>query len=273
MDYSRIEEAVDIKLLQNTHIVGVGAGGAYSLYEGLVRSGIGKLTVLDFDSVDDVNLCRQGFKPEEIGLDKVDALGSSLLSINPDFDYLGLPWNIMELSDEELDTFVGDADLFLFMTDSFKAQAFGNELALKYKKPAIWGGYYEKSQCAEIIFYIPDVTPACFRCITPSRYEAQSKETINVSSKSNTIFHSMLIDSLIGKLALAILHNNTTGYDFSGYFGRRFDRNLIQFKVNPDYDSRLFDSLYHKSEGKTVLYNAIWQQIHTEGCPDCYEIH
>ena len=42
-NYSRIEDAVNLALLQNTHIIGVGAGGAYCLYESLARSGIGKL--------------------------------------------------------------------------------------------------------------------------------------------------------------------------------------------------------------------------------------
>lgn len=45
MDFSRISNAVDINLLQNTRIVGVGAGGAYCLYEALTRTGVGHLTV------------------------------------------------------------------------------------------------------------------------------------------------------------------------------------------------------------------------------------
>jgi len=55
------------------------------------------------------------------------------------------------MTDKELDDIFMEADIFLFLTDSFEAQSFGNILALKYGKPAIWAGYYEKSQCAEIV--------------------------------------------------------------------------------------------------------------------------
>jgi tRNA A37 threonylcarbamoyladenosine dehydratase len=39
-NYSRIAGAVNVQLLKNTHIVGVGAGGAYCLYDSLARSGV-----------------------------------------------------------------------------------------------------------------------------------------------------------------------------------------------------------------------------------------
>jgi len=48
----------------------------------------------------------------------------------------------------------GKGDIFLFLTDSFAAQPFGNKLAICYNKPAIWAEFYEKSQAAEIVFPI-----------------------------------------------------------------------------------------------------------------------
>ena len=271
MDYSRINSAVDTHLLKNTHIIGIGAGGAYSLYESLVRSGIGKLTVFDFDTVDKVNLCRQGFLPNDIGQYKVDALRKHLLSINPNLDYTGVNQNFIDMDEYSRDQIFSTGDLFLFLTDSFKAQAFGNTLTLKYKKPAIWGGFYEKSQCAEIIFYIPGVTPACFRCITRPRYEAQQNagKEISISSNSNTMFHSQMLDSLIGMLVMGILHNNTVGFTFSDYFGQSWNQNLIQFKCDPEYGSKLFDKMFVSTGGAAVLFNAIWQFCDTTGCPDC----
>lgn len=271
MNYDRISGAVDLKLLKDTHIVGVGSGGAYCLYEALVRSGIGKLTVLDIDTVDDVNLCRQGFYPDQVGDDKVDALAEHLYRINPNLEYTGLTGNFLDMEEWELDSIFGKADLFLFLTDSFPAQSFGNELALRYNKPAIWGGFYAASQCAEIVFYIPEVTPACFRCVVASRYEAQAKakEEIKVSSNCNTMFHSQMLDSMIGMLVLAILHNDRPGYTFSNYFEAPWVQNLIQFKVSPDYESQLFDALTQNTEGRGLLFNAIWQPILRDGCPDC----
>lgn len=280
MNYSRIEGAVNVDLLHKTNIVGVGAGGAYCLYESFARSGIGGLIVLDFDTVDDVNLVRQGYLPEQIGMRKVDALGTHLKNINPALEYQGITKNFLDMNEKELDSIFGKGDIFLFLTDSFKAQAFGNKLALKYGKPAIWAGFYEKSQCAEIVFSIPGVTPACFRCCVSPRYTVQEENNneIKVSSNCNTIFHSQLLDSYVGMLTLAILHNNIPGYEYSNWFGEKWERNLIQIKIHPEYGTEpnsLFDRTFAPTNGRAFTFNAIWQKIEPEcqpkykPCPDC----
>lgn len=46
---SKLEGAVDYKLLQDSHVVCVGIGGANSICEYLTRTGLGKLTTIDFD--------------------------------------------------------------------------------------------------------------------------------------------------------------------------------------------------------------------------------
>lgn len=279
-DYSRIEGAFNIKLLANTHIIVVGAGGSYSLNDAFARSGIGKLTVLDFDSVDERNITRQGYETEQIGKEKVLALQEHLEKVNSGLIFNGITKNFLEMNEMELDEIFGKADLFLFVTDSFKAQSFGNILALKYKKPAIWAGYYEKSHCAEIVFTIPGVTPACFRCAVSPRYKMQNNsiDEIKVSSDCNTIFHSQLLDSLIGILAMAILHNNVPGYESSNWFGNKWDRNLIQFKVHPQYGTQegsLFQRTFTMTEGRVFSFSSIFQKIEPEKppkyelCPDC----
>ena len=279
-DFSRINGAVDIQLLQNSKIIGVGAGGAYCLYDSLARCGLGELIVLDFDQVEEVNIVRQGYETNQIGMNKVDALGDHLSKVNTGMKYRGITNNFLSMSDSELDSIFGDADLFLFLTDSFEAQSFGNILALRYNKPAIWAGFYEKSQCAEIVFYIPGVTPACFRCSVSPRYKAQSesKDEIKVSSNCNTIFHSQQLDSLVGMLVMAILHNNTTGFEFSNWFGESWDRNLLQLKVHPQYGTEqgsLFQRVFEPTDGRAFTFNAIWQRIKVEKppkyelCPDC----
>jgi ThiF family len=279
-DFSRIEGAVDLPLLKNTHVVAVGAGGAFCLYDSLARCGIGKLTVLDFDEVEEVNIVRQGYGTCDIGKKKVEALGKHLAKVNKGTVYRGITKNFLSMSQKELDEVFERADIFLFLTDSFQAQSFGNILALRYQKPAIWAGFYEKSQCAEIVFAIPGVTPSCFRCAVSPRYEAQneSQQEIKASSNCNTIFHSMLLDSYIGMLLLAILHNGTIGFEFSNWFGSYWDRNLIQIKVHPDYGTEkgsLFQRVFEPTNGRAFNFNAIWQTIEPEVppeynlCPDC----
>ncbi|MBP6237608.1 MAG: ThiF family adenylyltransferase [Saprospiraceae bacterium] len=284
-DFSRISKpndphckgAIDIRLMQQAKIVGVGAGGAYCLYDALTRSGLGQLTVIDFDEVEEVNIVRQGFETTQIGMKKVDALGEHLNNVNAGLKYEGISRNIFDMNESEQDRIFGDADILLFLTDSFKAQAFGNKLALRYGKPAIWAGFYEKSQCAEIVFTIPGVTPACFRCAVSSRYEAQaeSREEILVSSGCNTMMHSQLLDSFKGMIIFGILHNNIEGYEYSNWFGSHWDRNLIQIKVNPRYPSQLFQKVFEPTDGRCPNFSAIWQRIEEERppkyveCPDC----
>jgi len=279
-NYTRIEGAVDVQLLANTHIVGVGAGGAYCLYDSLVRSGLGKLTVLDFDEVEEVNIVRQGYETDQLDKKKVDALGDHLAKVNTGTDYTGITKNFLEMTDAELDSIFGNADLILLLTDSFEAQAFGNKLALRYSKSAVWAGFYEKSRCAEIVFTIPGVTPACFRCAVSPRYEAQNQSTeeIKVSSGCNTMLHSQLLDSYVGMIVFAILHNNTEGYEFSNWFGKKWKRNLLQIKVHPSYGQEqgsLFQRVFENTGGRCPSFNAIWQEIEEERppkyehCQDC----
>ena len=295
MDYSRIESSVDMGLVRASHIVIVGAGGSYSLATSLARTGIGKLTVLDFDTVEETNIVRQGYKQADIGNFKVNALGEEIQRINPEVEYTGIIKNFLEMSNEELDAIFKDADLLLFLTDSFKAQATGNKIALKYNKPAIWSGWYEGSRTAELFFQVPDYTTACFRCACSSRYISNEKEEVKASSNSNTIFHSQILDSLIAFTSLAILHRSKNGFvspidlglrkcnEFEKFWKGMLDENdqvsynFFQFKAHPFGGNSLFDKAYEHLNGKAQTFISFWQKPDAElkingysyDCPDC----
>lgn len=295
MDYSRIQDSVDMGLIRASHIVIVGAGGSYSLITSLARTGIGKLTVLDFDTVEPKNLVRQGYKQSDIGKYKVEALADEVRRINPEVEYTGITKNFLEMNEEELDAIFKDADLLLFLTDAFKAQAFGNILALRYNKPAIWSGWYEGSRTAELFFQVPDYTTACFRCACSSRYVANEKEEVKASSNSNTIFHSMLLDSFIGKISLAILHRSKNGFvspidlglrkcnEFEKFWKGMLDKNdqvpynFFQFKAHPFGGNSLFDKAYEHLGGSAQNFISFFQKANAElkingydyDCPDC----
>lgn len=275
-DFSRIIEAVDVAKMKKTTALILGAGGAFTYYDSLTRTGIGHIIACDFDTVDASNLVRQGYFVKDINKFKVHALGEHLREVNPELNFTAITDDITTYPEEKLEELISSVDIILFLTDSFKAQAFGNLISQKYQKPAIWGGYYYKSRCAELVFYIPDVTPGCFRCAVSSRYEAQSQKTVKISSSSNTIFHSQLLDAYLGMLTLAILHNNTQGYEYSNWFGDFWEHNLIQIKVNPMYKG-LFEKKYGDDK-RLYCFGAIWQKIEREiepayrNCPDCVGI-
>lgn len=77
------EESVNLLSLANVLIVGVGGVGAYAA-EMLVRAGVGSLTLVDGDTVNDTNRNRQLIALQStIGKPKVEVLAERLKDINP----------------------------------------------------------------------------------------------------------------------------------------------------------------------------------------------
>lgn len=86
--FERVEEFLgkdSLIKLNNTCvlIVGLGGVGGYAM-ESLVRSGIGKFILIDFDKIDITNLNRQIITNQSnIGLFKVDIAKERIMAINP----------------------------------------------------------------------------------------------------------------------------------------------------------------------------------------------
>ena len=77
-----------LKRLQQAHVLVVGLGGVGSYAaEFLVRSGIGKLTIIDGDTIDETNINRQlPALQSTIGQYKTEVMAQRLKAINPDLD-------------------------------------------------------------------------------------------------------------------------------------------------------------------------------------------
>lgn len=76
-----------LRFLQNITIGIAGAGGLGSnCAMHLVRSGFKNFVLVDFDRVEESNLNRQFFSPDQLGKYKVEALNDNLREINPDID-------------------------------------------------------------------------------------------------------------------------------------------------------------------------------------------
>lgn len=82
---SLLLDETKIENIKNAHVIvfGVGGVGGY-VVEGLVRSGLGKITIIDNDTVNLTNLNRQIIALETtVGKFKVDVLKERILAINP----------------------------------------------------------------------------------------------------------------------------------------------------------------------------------------------
>jgi sulfur carrier protein ThiS adenylyltransferase len=104
-----------------SHVAIIGCGGLGSNAAAMMlRSGVGRLTLIDFDAVEEGNLNRQLFFRDQLGMRKVDALAETLRRIKPDAE-LTLVRECMT-PDNLLDT-VRDADLVIEAVDRAEVKA------------------------------------------------------------------------------------------------------------------------------------------------------
>lgn len=277
IDLVRTRGAVDAHRMARAKVVMVGVGGSTGICEDLARTGLGELHAIDFDHVSATNLATQGYRARDIGKPKVQALKELLADITPDVKYVGHEEDFLKLDEEHVRSLVGDADLLMMMTDDFHAQARGNKVALRLGVPAIFAMVYERARAAEITFTIPGVTPACHRCAVGPRYRAYEKGfRNNVTANGSTVFSTHYLNSVLGHLALAILHRDDADVEFGGWFGQQCDRNLIQLRLSPKYghdDPTIFQRLLG-AVPQAVAFDAVWQRVTPDTgsteCPDCH---
>jgi sulfur carrier protein ThiS adenylyltransferase len=85
--YSRQEAAVNQNLLNDIPItiVGLGAIGR-ELALKLAQMGAGKLSLVDFDTVEEPNICTQGYTESDVGKPKVEVSAEACININKDIN-------------------------------------------------------------------------------------------------------------------------------------------------------------------------------------------
>ena len=95
---------------------GLGSNIAFSL----ARAGIGKLILIDFDSVDITNLHRQQYKANQIGTSKTDALKENLLEIAP---YVTIGTHSVRISENNAEALLEKADIICEAFDDAESKA------------------------------------------------------------------------------------------------------------------------------------------------------
>lgn len=105
-----------IKRLRESHVLllGLGGVGGYAA-EILVRSGIGKLTIIDMDSVNETNINRQLIALHStVGHSKVSEWSKRLLDINPNLELIS---NDVFIRDEETERLLA-SDAYDYVIDA-----------------------------------------------------------------------------------------------------------------------------------------------------------
>ena len=158
---------------QSAIIVGVGGVGSVTA-EMLVRCGIGKLILYDYDKVELANMNRLFYTPEQIGFDKVNAAKATLEKINPDVVIEAYNYNIC--SNDYYDSFIeriehGGLDkdginMVLSCVDNYGARIAINKACNTLNQIWMESGVSENAMNGHIQFIIPGET-ACFACAPP----------------------------------------------------------------------------------------------------------
>ena len=273
MDFIRIDQSIDVNVMQNSHVTMI--GGAVGLSYDLARSGLGAITLVDYDHVSATNPARQDFNSTDIARRKVEVNAENLLRINPDIEVEYHVMDYCSISCEEHDRLFGDTDLFIFATDFFPAQARGNVEAVRLQKPAMWIGLYQGGRAGEIIYYVPGLTPACYRCICSSRYQAFSCGGASVSSSGGTIFDMHFVDAIAGHIDVGIL---TRGADnrYGRLINKLGNRNLLQAKNDPDWtlgDKDIFRQYLGDHPANFSFTTIALPMERDPNCPDCSALY
>jgi len=100
-------------------IAGVGGLGSNAAIS-LARAGIGRLIIVDFDSVEENNLDRQYYFRDQVGKVKVEALKENIKRINP---WMKIDIFNQKLTKGSMDEPFHDADVIIEALDSAEAKA------------------------------------------------------------------------------------------------------------------------------------------------------
>ena len=108
-------------------ICGLGGLGS-NISFALARAGIGKLILIEFDSVDITNLHRQQYKANQIGMNKTEALKENLLEIAP---YATIETHSVRVAEDNVEELLQKADVICEAFDDAECKAMLVNLVLE----------------------------------------------------------------------------------------------------------------------------------------------
>ncbi len=151
-----------LKLTESKALI-IGAGGLGSpvaMY--LASSGIGHLTIVDFDHIELSNLQRQLLHgTSDLGRLKVDSAKDTLTELNSEIEITTID---RRLEEDELREQVKLADIVLETTDNFQSRFLLNRLCVEEKKPLVSGSVIRFEGQLSVFRSDKEDSP-CYHCL------------------------------------------------------------------------------------------------------------
>jgi len=149
--------------LVDSHALIVGMGGLGSpvaLY--LAASGVGKLTLADFDTVELSNLQRQiAHTTDRIGEHKTHSARTACLQLNPGIEIDTIDY---ALDEDDMDGIVSKVDIVVEGSDNFPTRFAVNAACVQHRKPLVSGASIRFDGQISVFRADHDDSP-CYRCL------------------------------------------------------------------------------------------------------------
>jgi adenylyltransferase/sulfurtransferase len=188
------------RLLAKGRVAIVGCGATGTCVSGLLaRAGIGHLTIIDRDYVEPSNLQRQSLFDEADAaesLPKAVAAARKITAFNSEIQATPV---VADLTPENIESLLVEADLILDATDNFETRYLINDFAVKHGKPWIYAAAV--AAYAVTMNVIPGET-ACLACVFPASPEG-TVETCDTAGILNSAVN--LIGSIQATEAIKFL--------------------------------------------------------------------
>jgi len=149
--------------IRASHVALIGAGGlGCTIAQSLVASGVGELTLCDFDTVAESNLARQIlYRQADIGRLKTEAASEALQTLNPDSRVHPIT---RRMTGADMLTLLPACDLVIDASDNYGTRLAVNRVCLALKKPWIMAACIRME--GQIMMLRPDQpSQACYRCV------------------------------------------------------------------------------------------------------------
>lgn len=150
--------------LKDASVLLIGTGGLGSpaaLY--LAAAGVGRLGLIDPDTVDLSNLQRQLLHSDAtIGMPKLESAAARLRETNP---HIALDLHPVRFTPENAIPIAQDYDIILDGSDNFPTRFLANDTAFFLKKPLIYGAIHRFD--GQMTVFAPHLGGPCYRCLLP----------------------------------------------------------------------------------------------------------
>ncbi len=152
------------KRIKGTSVLCIGAGGLGSpiaMY--LAAAGIGKIGIVDFDTVDYSNLQRQILHTDaDVGRPKAQSAKETIAGINPNTEVV---IHNTRISAENAFDLIRPYDIVVDGTDNFPTRYLTNDACVLLKKPNVYGSIFRFEGQASV--FAPHLGGPCYRCLYP----------------------------------------------------------------------------------------------------------